>query len=81
METAPRPRFRVRTSNAREVKLREVADKDQGPWPEPSPAGSLEPPAKFDDNSVTTLSVAENISAETAVQTPYTMSMSDINDG
>ena len=68
-----------------EIQVQAVNDEGQSPWSDSSTTETLAaPPAnsfpEFDDDAVTTLSVAENTLAETAVGAPVTASDSDSQD-
>ena len=68
-----------------EVQVRAVNDEGEGPWSESGTAETLagSPPnslPEFDDDAITSLSIAENSPADTAVGAPITASDSDSQD-
>ena len=68
-----------------EVQVRAVNDEGEGPWSESGKAETMvAPPAnslpEFDDDAITSLSIAENSPADTAVGAPITATDSDSQD-
>ena len=68
-----------------EVQVRAVNDEGEGPWSESGKAETLAAPPpnslpEFDDDAITSLSIAENSPADTAVGAPITATDSDSQD-
>ena len=68
-----------------EAQVRAVNDEGEGPWSESGKAETLVAPPpnslpEFDDDAITSLSIAENSPADTAVGAPITASDSDSQD-
>ena len=68
-----------------EAQLRAVNDEGEGPWSESGMAETLSAPSanslpEFDDDAITSLSIAENSPADTAVGAPITATDSDSQD-
>ncbi len=68
-----------------EAQIRAVNDEGQGPWSESGTAETLAAPPpnslpEFDDDAITSLSIAENSPADTAVGAPITATDSDSQD-
>ena len=68
-----------------EAQVRAVNDEGEGPWSESGTAETLAAPPpnslpEFDDDAITSLSIAENSPADTAVGAPITATDSDSQD-
>ena len=68
-----------------EVQVRAVNDEGEGPWSESGKAETMVAPPpnslpEFDDDAITSLSIAENSPVDTAVGAPITASDSDSQD-
>ena len=68
-----------------EAQVRAVNDEGEGPWSESGKAETLAAPPpnslpEFDDDAITSLSIAENSPADTAVGAPITATDSDSQD-